>query len=70
MTNVVAGVVIGAGIGMLINVIRFSLAKNRRGFISGQTVVAKKYEVIVPADQVQLAKKAVATATKQVKKTS
>lgn len=70
LTNVVAGVVIGAGIGMLINIIRFSMTKNRRGFISGQTVVAKKYEVVVPADRVQDAKKAVANSVKTAKKTS
>jgi hypothetical protein len=72
LTNVTAGVVIGAGIGMLINVIRFSLTKNRRGFISGQMVVAKKYEVVVPKEQLQLAKKAVAAAkpAKPVKKSS
>jgi hypothetical protein len=62
LTNVSAGVVIGAGIGMLINVIRFSLTKNRRGFISGQMVVAKKYEVVVPSAQLELAKKAVSAA--------
>jgi hypothetical protein len=62
LTNVAAGVVIGAGIGMLINVIRFSLTKNRRGFISGQMVVAKKYEVVVPSEQLELAKKAVSAA--------
>ena len=72
LTNVTAGVVIGAGIGMLINVIRFSLTKNRRGFISGQMVVAKKYEVVVPKEQLQLAKKAVAAAkpAKPAKKSS
>ncbi len=57
LTNVGAGIVIGAGIGMLIN-IRFSLTKNRRGFISGQMVVAKKYEVVVPGNLAELAKKA------------
>lgn len=71
LNNVVAGVVIGSGVGMLINIIRFSLTKNRRGFISSQTVVAKKYEVIVPSDQVELAKKsAAATSSKPQKKTS
>jgi hypothetical protein len=72
LTNVTAGVVIGAGIGMLINVIRFSLTKNRRGFVSGQMVVAKKYEVVVPKEQLQLAKKAVAAAkpAKTAKKSS
>ena len=58
LTNVGAGIVIGAGIGMLINIIRFSLTKNRRGFISGQMVVAKKYEVVVPGNLAELAKKA------------
>ena len=72
LNNIAAGVVIGAGIGMLINVIRFSLTKNRRGFISGQMVVAKKYEVVVPKEQLQLAKKAVAAAkpAKPAKKSS
>lgn len=60
LTNVAAGIVIGAGIGMLLNVIRFSLTKNRRAFISGQQVIAKKYEVVVPVDQLELAKKAAA----------
>jgi hypothetical protein len=71
LTNLAAGIVIGAGIGMLLNVIRFSLTRNRRGFISAQAVVAKKYEVIVPADQVQLAKASVAAKpNKPAKKTS
>lgn len=71
LTNVLAGVVIGSGIGMLINVIRFSLTKNKRGFISAQAVVAKKYEVMVPADQVQQAKQALSEkAPKPSRKTS
>mgnify|MGYP006946331564 CR=1 FL=1 len=67
LTNVLAGIVIGSGVGMLLNILRFSLTKNRRGFISGQTVVAKKYEVVVPAAQLELAKKAT-LAPKPVKK--
>lgn len=66
LTNVAAGIVIGSGIGMLLNVIRFSMTKNRRGFISGQMVVAKKYEVVVPKEQLTAAKKA-ATAAKPEK---
>lgn len=62
LTNVGAGIVIGAGFGMLFNVIRFSMTKNRRGFISGQMVVAKKYEVVVPVTQLEQAKKAAAAA--------
>jgi hypothetical protein len=46
--SVGASVVIAAGIGMLINVIRFSVSKNKRGFISQSTVVASKYQVQVP----------------------
>lgn len=43
-----ASVVIAAGIGMLVNVIRFSLAKSKRGFISQSTMVASKYQIQVP----------------------
>jgi hypothetical protein len=67
LTNVLAGIVIGSGVGMLLNILRFSLTKNRRGFVSGQSVVAKKYEVVVPAQQLELAKKAT-LAPKPVKK--
>jgi hypothetical protein len=63
VNNVLAGIIIGSGIGMLLNILRFSVTKNKRGFVSGQTVVAKKYEVVVPNAQAQLAKKAVSAAT-------
>ena len=59
LTNLSAGIVIGAGVGMLLNVIRFSLTKNKRSFISAQAVVAKKYDVIVPTGQLADAKKAI-----------
>jgi hypothetical protein len=69
ITNLTAGIVIGAGVGMLLNVIRFSLTKNKRSFISAQAVIAKKYDVIVPVGQLADAKKAIkansATATKK-----
>jgi hypothetical protein len=68
LTNVLAGIVIGAGIGMLINIVRFSATKNRRGFISGQAVVAKKYEVVVPAEQLAIAKKAISQASPKTPK--
>jgi hypothetical protein len=74
LNNVLAGIIIGAGIGMLINIVRYSVTKNRRGFISAQAVIAKKYEVIVPTAQVELAKKAAsaksAKAAKPAKKSS
>lgn len=69
IANVGAGIVIGAGAGMLLNIVRFGLTKNRRGFISAQAVVAKSYQVTVPKEQVQLAKKTIG-ATKTVKKTT
>jgi hypothetical protein len=65
ISNVGAGIVIGAGAGMLINILRFGMSRNKRGFISGQSVVAKKYEVMVPADQLELAKTALAKKTSQ-----
>ncbi len=42
-------VVIGAGLGMLFNVIRYSMSRNKRGFVSQSSVVASKYQVQVPA---------------------
>ena len=69
VTNLSAGIVIGAGVGMLLNVIRFSMTRNKRSFISAQAVVAKKYDVIVPTGQLADAKKAMkaskATETKK-----
>lgn len=56
--NLGAGVIIGAGVGMLLNILRFSVSRNKRNFISGQSVVAKKYQVVVPKDQLQSAKNA------------
>ena len=42
-------VVVGAGLGMLFNVIRYSMSRNKRGFVSQSSVVASKYQVQVPA---------------------
>jgi len=53
-------VLIGAGIGMLINLLRFAIARNRRGFISQSSVVAAKYEVQVPSDLADQAERAIA----------
>ena len=53
-------VLIGAGIGMLINLLRFAIARNRRGFISQSSVVAGKYEVQVPGDLADQAERAIA----------
>lgn len=43
---------LGCGIGMLVNVIRFSLAKRKRGFVSVAQFIAKEYQVQVPGDLV------------------
>lgn len=48
MGSLSSSLVIGAGIGMLINVIRFSLARRKRGFISQSSMVAAKYQIQVP----------------------
>jgi hypothetical protein len=51
-----SSIVIGAGIGMLANVIRYSLAKNKRTFIAQSTLVAAKYQVQVPSSLFEQAK--------------
>jgi hypothetical protein len=45
-----SAILVGAGFGMLFQVIRFSLSKTKRGFASSSQVVAKKYEVLVPSE--------------------
>lgn len=45
-----SALLMGAGVGMLAQVVRFSLMKNKRNFSSGSLVVAQKYAVIVPTE--------------------
>lgn len=47
-----SALLVGAGVGMLFQVIRFSLARGKRGFASGSQIVAGKYEVVVPSELV------------------
>ncbi len=47
-----SAIFIGAGLGMLFQVIRFSVTKNKRGFISQSSFVASKYQVQVPGNMV------------------
>lgn len=54
----VAALVVSAGIGMLINVLRFGFSKQKRTFISVQMPVASRYEVIVPAEDAPTAMQA------------
>ena len=58
-----SSVLIGAGIGMLFNILRFALAKNKRSFLSAQMPVASRYEVIVPDTEVAAARKILGLAT-------
>jgi hypothetical protein len=53
-----AVLILAAGVGMLVNVLRFGLAKNKRGFLSSQQPVASRYEVLVPDEDAAAALKA------------
>ncbi len=53
-----AALIVAAGVGMLINILRFTFAKTKRTYLSTQMPVASRYVVIVPADEVALANKA------------
>lgn len=43
-----SSIFLGAGFGMLVNVIRLSLGSRKRSFISNSMVIASKYQVQVP----------------------
>jgi hypothetical protein len=58
VSTAAAPVLIGAGIGTLFNVVRFSLARNKRSFSSQSMVVASEYQVQVPNDLVSQANEA------------
>jgi hypothetical protein len=53
-----AVLILTAGVGMLVNVLRFGLAKNKRGFLSTQLPVATRHEVLVPDQDASAALKA------------
>lgn len=53
-----AVLIVAAGVGMLINILRFSFSKSKRGYLSTQIPVASRYQVIVPSDEAALATKA------------
>jgi hypothetical protein len=52
--------VLGAGVGMLWGVLRLSLTRNKRNFISQQQIVASVYQVQVPMTLVEEARQAAA----------
>jgi hypothetical protein len=61
----IAALVIGIGIGMLINILRFSFSKNRRNFVSAPISVAQNYQVIVPNEDADAAREALAKAGRE-----
>jgi hypothetical protein len=54
---------VSAGIGMLVNILRFATTKNRRGFLSTQMPVASRYVVLVPDQDAPAALKALSAGT-------
>ncbi|MEY4742309.1 MAG: hypothetical protein RL672_1059 [Actinomycetota bacterium] len=56
--SIISAVVMGAGVGMLWTVIRFSLNRNKRNFMSQSQIVAAVYQVQVPMTLVDEARKA------------
>jgi hypothetical protein len=56
--NLGSAILVGAGLGMLFQVIRFSLSKTKRGFASTSQIVAAKYEVLVPSELINEANSA------------
>lgn len=60
-----AVVVVGTGIGMLFNILRFSFAKSKRGFLSTQMPIASRYQVLVPDADAPAALKILSTGTSE-----
>jgi hypothetical protein len=56
--NLGSAILVGAGLGMLFQVIRFSLSRTKRGFASTSQIVAAKYEVLVPSELINEANSA------------
>ena len=50
LTNIPGTVVTLIGLGILVNVLRLSLSKNKRTFISQNSLIADTYEVQIPRD--------------------
>ncbi|MFM5951985.1 MAG: general stress protein [Micrococcales bacterium] len=60
VSNVIQPVLIAAGVGMMFNIIRFAMSRNKRSFMSSSMVMAKEYEVQVPGNLLAQAKEAAA----------
>ena len=59
-TTLMPSVIIGAGVGMLVGVIRFSMQRRSHEFLSFSTIVAASYQVVVPAAMSDQANRALA----------
>ena len=57
-------VVTFAGMGAMANVIRYSLNRNKRSFVSQQQLVADTYEIQIPRELISAANEAIAKAPK------
>ena len=68
LNSIAPAVLIGAGLGTLFNVVRFSLARNKRSFASQSMVVASEYQVQVPSNLVNDANVAADRAEKAASK--
>ncbi len=64
VTGFAPTVVTFAGMGALANVIRYSLTRNKRSFVSQQQLVADTYEVQIPRDLIAAADDALAKSPK------
>lgn len=63
VTSLTQPILIGAGVGILVNVLRFTFARNKKSFASQSMVIASEYQVQVPVNLVEQANAAVAKAT-------
>lgn len=58
VTSLTQPILIGAGIGTLISVLRFTFSRNKKTFASRSMVIASEYQVQVPTDLAQVAQEA------------
>ena len=58
-----AVVLVAAGLGMFINIMRFTFSKTKRGFLSTQMPIASRYQVLVPEADAPAALKILSTST-------
>lgn len=54
--SLLSSLVIGAGLGILLNVVRYALSRNKKTFVSQSAVVAAKYQIQVPVGMAEQAR--------------